>query len=249
MPAHWHAPGRLRGRPGERQRELRRQMHPLCAECQKLGIIRPTDEIDHIIPLAMGGSDTDDNVQGLCKPHHDEKTAIEDVSHQAAANHPAWLEPSAIPTTIVCGPPASGKTTYVRNHAVPGDTIIDLDTILASIQPGYTHWSTPEIEGQLLSRAIRARNTMLGQLKRKTDGKAWFIVAAPTQKERDWWAAKLAGTVVLLHPGLDELKRRAIARGTPLSIAGAAKWERKAKQGWAPTKARSVIGLDGWPAN
>lgn len=249
MPSHWHAPNRIGSRRGQELRKYRLQVYPLCAECQKAGIIKPTDEIDHIVPLAMGGTDTEDNVQGLCFDHHAQKTALEDVSHQAAANHPDWLEPSGIPITIVCGPPASGKTTYVRDHAAQGDTIIDLDTILASIQPGYTHWSTPEIEGQLLSRAIRARNTMLGQLKRKTEGKAWLIVAAPTKKERDWWAMKLGGTVVLLHPGMDELKRRAIARGTPLSVAGAAKWERKAKQGWAPTKARPVIGLDGWPTN
>lgn len=246
MPQHWKDT-RLRGRPGERQRKRRRQMHPLCAECAKLGIVRATDEIDHIIPLALGGTDTDDNVQGLCSPHHAEKTATEDVSHQAAANHPEWLEPSAIPLTILCGPPASGKTTYIKDRAQPGDTVIDLDTIITTIEPGYKHWSTPDVDGTLLNRAIRVRNSMLGSLKRKTEGRAWFIVAAPTQAERDWWAKKLNGTVVLLHPDLDELKRRALARGTPLSIEGIAKWERRARQPWKPTKAKQVIGVDGWP--
>lgn len=247
MPAHWHTGTRLRGRPGERQRKRRRDQHPLCAECLKQGIITPTDEIDHIVPLAMGGTDTDDNVQGLCFQHHAEKTALEDVSHQAAANHPDWLEPSAIPLTILCGPPASGKTTYIRDHAQPGDTVIDLDTIITGIDPDYRHWSTPEIDGQLLNRAIRVRNAMLGSLKRKTEGNAWFIVAAPTQAERDWWAKTLGGTVILLHPGIEELKRRALSRGTPLSIEGIAKWERKAKQPWRPSRPKPAIGLDGWP--
>ena len=75
MPSHWHAANRLRGRPGERQRKRRLQMHPLCAECQKLGRITPTDEIDHIIPLAIGGTDTDENTRNLCDEHNLKRTA------------------------------------------------------------------------------------------------------------------------------------------------------------------------------
>jgi len=36
----------------------------------------------------------------------------------------------AIPVRVVCGPPASGKSHYVREKAGPGDVVIDLDTIL-----------------------------------------------------------------------------------------------------------------------
>lgn len=249
MAQHWYAANRLRGRPGQRQRERRRSLHPYCAECIKVGRVTPTDEIDHIVPLSLGGDDTDENVQGLCEAHHQQKTAAEDAAHQAAANHPDWLEPSAIPLTILCGPPASGKTTYVQAHAQPGDMVIDLDSIITSIQPDYRHWSTPDVDGLLLNRAIRIRNSMLGSLKRLTSGAAWFIVAAPTQAERDWWADKLGGKVVLLHPGKQELERRAIARGTPLSIQGIAKWERRAKQPWKPAKAKKAVGVDGWPTD
>lgn len=246
MPSHWDAPSRKRGRAGQEQRRRRLSQHPLCAECLKLGRVTPTDEIDHIVPLAMGGTDTDDNVQGLCAQHHAEKTALEDVSHGAAATHPAWLEPSAIPLTILCGPPASGKTTYVQQHAKPDDLVIDLDTIITSLKPDYQHWQQ-EQDGQLLSRAIRVRNSTLGSLARRTWGAAWFIVAAPSKAERDWWASKLGGKVILLHPGVDECKRRAAARGTPLALQGIDKWERRAKEPWAPTKPRQTIGIDGWP--
>lgn len=34
---------------------------------------------------------------------------------------------------LVCGPPASGKTTFVRNHMVPGDIVVDLDAIMQAI--------------------------------------------------------------------------------------------------------------------
>ena len=36
-------------------------------------------DIDHIIPLALGGSDTTDNMQILCRPCHGAKTTKQDV--------------------------------------------------------------------------------------------------------------------------------------------------------------------------
>ena len=36
-------------------------------------------DIDHIIPLALGGSDTTDNMQILCRPCHGTKTIKRDV--------------------------------------------------------------------------------------------------------------------------------------------------------------------------
>lgn len=247
MPIHWRD-DRLRGRAGQEQRARRRALHPLCERCLDRGIIRPTDEIDHIIPVAMGGPDTDDNVQGLCTDCHKDKTAGEGANEHAAANHPEWLRPSAIPLTILCGPPASGKTTYVRERAKPGDIVIDLDTIITSIQPKYTHWSSQGIDRLLLNKAIRQRNSMLGSLSRQTEGRAWFIVAAPTEAERKWWAGKLGGTVVLLHPGLDECKRRALARGTPLSVQGIDNWDRRSLMPWEPRQPK-VKGttVDGRP--
>lgn len=213
------------------------------------GKFTPSTVPDHIKPLAFGGTDTEDNIQCLCDDCHRIKSAVDGAATQGAANHPDWLRPSAIPITIVCGPPCSGKTTYLSTHARPGDTIVDLDVIAKTIEPSYRHWAgmlTPS----LLNRAIRARNAMLGSLERKTTGRAWFIVGAPTKQERDWWKGKLGGEVVLLHPGIDELRRRAIARGTPKAIKGIADWERASRSPWlAPNgiKGAVAIGLDGWP--
>jgi 5-methylcytosine-specific restriction enzyme A len=52
-------------------------LHPLCAECARQGRVRAAEEIDHVIALADGGSDTDDNVQGLCLPCHVAKSTRE----------------------------------------------------------------------------------------------------------------------------------------------------------------------------
>lgn len=223
---------RIRGRRGVELRKRRLRLFPLCAECKKQGRTKASDVIDHIEPLATGGKDVDENCQGLCLEHHAEKTALEGNTF-AAANHPDWLQPSTIPLTIVTGPPASGKTTYVNAHAETYDTIICLDTILTELKPSYKHW-TRSFDPTLLNRAIRLRNARLGNLANARSGRAWFIVSAPTQAERDWWQDKLGGEVILLHPGIEECKRRAIARGTPRAVEGIHDWERKSRRPWKP---------------
>lgn len=45
--------------------------------CELSGCYSPLAAVDHIIPMAEGGSDALDNLQGLCQAHHDQKTAEE----------------------------------------------------------------------------------------------------------------------------------------------------------------------------
>lgn len=239
---------RIRGRKGVELRKRRLRMFPICAQCKRQGRIKATEVIDHIQPLAAGGDDVDGNCQGLCHDHHAEKTALE-ANTYAAANHPHWLKPSAIPLTIVTGPPASGKTTYVNERAAPSDTIICFDTILTDLRPGYEHWAGA-LDSTLFNKAVRLRNAKLNNLATAKSGRAWFIISAPTQAERDWWQSKLGGELVHLHPGTDECKRRAISRGTPRAVDGIDAWERASRSPWRPRQprmARPRIDADGWP--
>jgi len=48
---------------------------PWCKHCEYM----PSTEADHILPKSKGGTDEDDNLQGLCKPCHSRKTINEDV--------------------------------------------------------------------------------------------------------------------------------------------------------------------------
>jgi len=50
---------------------------PFCRICLAKGKHVATDVVDHIKPLAWGGSDDRSNKQGLCNPCHDAKSAIE----------------------------------------------------------------------------------------------------------------------------------------------------------------------------
>lgn len=51
---------------------------PLCAACLAIGRITTATEVDHIMPLAKGGSNDLTNLQSLCKRCHSRKTATED---------------------------------------------------------------------------------------------------------------------------------------------------------------------------
>ena len=47
---------------------------PICRACN----VSASEEVDHIVPKKRGGQDTMENLQGLCKPCHSRKTALED---------------------------------------------------------------------------------------------------------------------------------------------------------------------------
>ena len=65
---------RLRGRAAVAQRDRRLQRtNYLCEDCQAEGRVTIADEVHHIIGLADGGPDTDENTANLCIPHHLER--------------------------------------------------------------------------------------------------------------------------------------------------------------------------------
>lgn len=74
---------RKRGRAGMRERAQVLKEEPLCRLCLARGISRASVMVDHIKPLAWGGSDERANKQGLCKPCHDEKSKAERAEARA----------------------------------------------------------------------------------------------------------------------------------------------------------------------
>ncbi|WP_010339900.1 HNH endonuclease [Sphingobium yanoikuyae] len=67
---------RLRGRAGQEQRKRRlARTDGLCERCDAKGLTTFATVVDHIQPLALGGSDDDDNTRNLCTPCHNDVTA------------------------------------------------------------------------------------------------------------------------------------------------------------------------------
>jgi 5-methylcytosine-specific restriction endonuclease McrA len=81
--------------PARRARILARDGHmcryPGCA--QLLGL-----EVDHIVALGLGGRDSDDNLETLCRVHHQQKTrrdaALIAKAKRAGAKHRGEFPPS-----------------------------------------------------------------------------------------------------------------------------------------------------------
>ena len=68
---------RIRGRKLQRIRNEHFRINPLCVECLKEDRYVTATELDHIVALANGGTETKSNRQGLCKEHHDKKTKLD----------------------------------------------------------------------------------------------------------------------------------------------------------------------------
>lgn len=95
--------------------------------------------------------------------------------------------------TLVCGPPCAGKSTYVAQHAKPGDVILDQDVIGA-----------------------RTMRQGLARVAAMTDGTAWVIRCSPGPSQRDALARQIHATdVILLRPSEPELIARAAHRPNP----------------------------------
>lgn len=183
---------------------------PLCTECEGGDRVTQASVVDHIIPHKGDEQVFFDasNLQSMCKPHHDSKTARLDGGFGRFSSHPYWLSPSLIPLVIVCGPPGAGKSTYVKKHAKSNDLIIDLDIIAQRISGCENHgW-----DRKYLREAGRERNRLLASLSRLSDwDAAWLIVGEPKSEWRQWWVDTIEPQeIIVLETQIIECMKRVV---------------------------------------
>lgn len=63
---------------GSDWRRIRAAHLKQCPACVVCGLEDQSNNVDHIIPKAQGGTDDESNLQTLCHVHHSKKTAIVD---------------------------------------------------------------------------------------------------------------------------------------------------------------------------
>lgn len=61
------------GRRWRERRDSYARRHPICEDCEKQGRIVPLDEVHHIVPLKLGGTNDDENLISLCKSCHQKR--------------------------------------------------------------------------------------------------------------------------------------------------------------------------------
>jgi len=163
--------------------------------CQRVGCSTPGRIVDHIVERSDGGASLDRaNLELLCASHHAIKTNEAKRRRiaspgPAASNHPEWLKPSRVPLSVICGPPAGGKSTLAKQWLQGSGLLIDLDEIIAHLSKRPIYAAGKE----WLNAAMRHRNSLLGQLSfpRPRWRRAALIVGEPTAERRQWWADKL----------------------------------------------------------
>lgn len=113
--------------------------------------------------------------------------------------------------TVITGPPCAGKTRYAREHAAPGDLVIDFDALAAALgsQAGHGH-------GAWLARVTAAAwSAAVTRAVREHAGhRAWVIDASPSPARLA--AYRRAGArMAALGAEEGELHRRAREAGRP----------------------------------
>lgn len=112
---------------------------------------------------------------------------------------------------VVAGAPCSGKSTFVRAHAQPGDLIYDYDAVHMALSGRASHDHDPGIRPFVLA----ARDGVYGELEQRSEQAAWIITS--TRRTSDLMALKerFGAEVVLLAVEREEAHRRCDADRRP----------------------------------
>lgn len=184
--------------------QLRRE--PLCATCLLVHEeVRAAEVVHHIDPHRGDWSKFTDpeNLESVCKACHDgeiqrgERAGWSDRGVQIYGQRipprvvqPLGLEPSAIPLTMVCGAPGSGKSTFINQRKRADDIVIDIDAILQELSGDVVR--TVERRNAYFLEAFLERNRRLVALSSEQRSiAAWFIIGAPKPAVRALWADQL----------------------------------------------------------
>lgn len=139
--------------------------------------------------------------------------------------------------TVVTGPPAAGKSTYIRQHRQPGDITIDYDDLantLAGLKPA-NHDHQPHIKH--VTKAARQAAIDAAIANHDNTHTVWIIHSTPSEKLLNKYRAAGA-EIITIDPGKDIVMRR-IKNERPAHMAKAAgAWYSQQK----PKKSRKERG-------
>jgi predicted kinase len=112
------------------------------------------------------------------------------------------VESVTLETTLVCGPPASGKSSYVKDNAQRGDLVWDLDemvrTLTHGLEPHEISVTTREIVRKMrtvvMEEIAKASRNPKNELER-----AWVIWSLPKVKVRRAMSDQLKADVIVFE--------------------------------------------------
>lgn len=110
---------------------------------------------------------------------------------------------------LVYGAPLSGKTTYVYESALPGDLIVDLDSIWQCLS-GQPRYIKPK---RLNANVFAVRDLMLDQIRTRTGkwSNAYIIGGYPIQAERERLINSLGAREIFIECDIDTCRERLLS--------------------------------------
>jgi hypothetical protein len=122
---------------------------------------------------------------------------------------------------LITGPPAGGKTTWARQHARPGDIVVDLDAIAQALTVGpETHRHEPHV----LRCAQRARSVAVDEaLKHAAHVDVYVVHTLPPPQAMARYAEHGA-QVVTCDPGREVVEARVAEMRPPGTRTVVARW-------------------------
>lgn len=140
---------------------------------------------------------------------------------------------------VVIGPPAAGKSTFVREHAGPEDVVIDFDLLANALSnqdaANHDHTKTVKMVTKAARSAAVAKACGLGVA-------TWMIHSSPAQSTLERYTAAGA-TIHVVDPGKEVVMSRCKRERPPAMLVAAAKWYDDRKP--APPLTTTERGL-GW---
>lgn len=111
--------------------------------------------------------------------------------------------------TVVAGPPCSGKSTYVQEHAKRGDLVVDFDRLAQAVGKDVEPYDYPDH----IRASVREMRTALiryGLDKVPAQYQLWVIDTAVYDRERTLQRYRNEGAeIVVLDPGMEVCLERA----------------------------------------
>lgn len=172
-----------------------------CAYCKK--IIADSKEIiaHHKTELTIGNvHDTNislnpENIDIICFTCHNKEHRRFDFREKPGKR-----------VYLVCGPPLSGKTTYVREHMSKGDMVVDIDKLYEAVTllPAY------DKPANLIGNVIGIHNQLIDNIKTRYGkwNNAWVIGGYADKYKRDKMSNNLGAEVIFC----DVIKEECIIR-------------------------------------
>jgi hypothetical protein len=138
---------------------------------------------------------------------------------------PRTWRPEAVGAVIVlvAGPPCSGKSTYVEQHAQPGDFVVDWDLIAQELGSTATHNHPRTMRDQI-------NYHLLDRCQQVADGlhpRSWVIRCLADPAKRARWVGWLSAELVIIDEPDEVLEERALQRPDPAAtLKGIRYWRR-----------------------